>query len=405
MAKNRSRRLLAFLLTVAILTQGTWFPALADGSTAVSAPVETTADPMTTTEPVTTTEPATTTEAPIVPERAYNLFVSAKSGSSVTIRWFLQSQSATGFYIYRKDSYKKEYKQVATVPAVATTNLSYKDTKLVRGVKYTYKVLPYHVRADQSIVTDSYSNTCSYKWSFAKPVLKSAKRSGEKITLRWSKMSGVDGYEIYRSSGKSYKLAKRIKKGTTVSTQLSKISKNSDVSFKIKAYTKYNGKRIYSGYSSAVTVYSTSLQKILNKIEKLKKQYPSYSYWNHVGKSSFGSSTVTHQPCNHSLYGLRYCNYYYCPNGVLGLQCYGFAWKMSDLIYGKDAKYKSHTSFAKSQVGDVIRYNGHSVIIIEKHKDYIKVGECNIGGTCMILWGRKVTKSELKGATYYHRYY
>lgn len=373
------------------------------GSEAVSTELTTEAIITEATEAATTQ--AVTTQEIIVPERAYNLFVADKSGSSVKISWFLQNMSADGFYIYRKDNYKTSYKKVGEVASGNTLSLFYTDSNLVRGVKYTYKVLPYHVKADQSIVTDSYSNTCSYKWSYAKPVIKSAKRSGRTITIRWSKISGASGYEIYRSVGKGYKLAKRIKKGTATSVKLTKQSKNTDMVFKIKAYSKYNGKRIYSGYSDTFTVYSTGVQKVLNKIAKLKKQYPSYYYWNHVGQTSFSSSTITRNPCNHSVYGLRQCNYYYCPNGVLGLQCYGFAWKMSDLIYGRDAKYKSHNSFANAKVGDVIRYSGHSVIIIEKHKSYIKVGECNIGGTCMILWGRKVTKSELKGATYFHRYY
>ena len=72
----------------------------------------------------------------------------------------------------------------------------------------------------------------------------------------------------------------------------------------------------------------------------------------------------------------------------------------------RNAKIKNHKSFAKAKVGDVVRCNNtHSVIIIEKHDDYVKVGECNIGDTCMIYWGRKMTKKELKGAVYSHRYY
>jgi len=339
-----------------------------------------------------------------VAEQIYNLYVSAPSGSTIQLSWFVQNQSASGFYVYRKGTGDTAYALVGTVAAQMAPQFQFQDSSLARGVKYTYKILPYHVQADQSIVTDAFSSTCSYRWSFDKPVIRSAKRKNQKVTLRWSKMTGVSGYEIYRSTGKTYKKVKTITKQSVNSAVLKKVTTKKDISFKIRAYTKYNGKKLYSKYSAVTTIYSDSAKKIQAKIAKLKKQYPSFYYWNHMGKTSFSSSTITRIPCNHSVYGLRYCNYYYCPNGVLGLQCYGFAWKMSDLIYGRDAEYTSHKSFYKAKVGDVIRYSEHSVIIIEKKKDYIRVGECNIGGTCMILWGRKVTRSELKGAVYYHRY-
>ncbi len=88
---------------------------------------------------------------------------------------------------------------------------------------------------------------------------------------------------------------------------------------------------------------------------------------------------------------------------MLGFQCYGFAWKMSDLIYGRKAKIEKFKSFSKCGMGDVIRYSGHSVIVMEKHKNYILVGECNYGNTCMIRWGRRVPKADLRGATYSRR--
>ena len=41
---------------------------------------------------------------------------------------------------------------------------------------------------------------------------------------------------------------------------------------------------------------------------------------------------------------------------------------------------------------------------VEKHVGYIIVAEANYGHTCMIKWGRKISKSALNGATYYTRY-
>ena len=76
----------------------------------------------------------------------------------------------------------------------------------------------------------------------------------------------------------------------------------------------------------------------------------------------------------------------------------------NDLLYGRSAKIKNFTSYAKCKPGDVVRYSGHSVIITEKHGGYVVVGECNYGNTCLIKWGRKVSSAELAGAVYSRRY-
>ena len=95
---------------------------------------------------------------------------------------------------------------------------------------------------------------------------------------------------------------------------------------------------------------------------------------------------TTKYPCNHngSQNGIAStCNYYHGRDNVLGYQCWGYASLLSDKLFGK-AKIKSHNSFNKAKVGDHVRYGGHSVLIIAKHKDYIEVTECNIGNTCII---------------------
>ena len=173
----------------------------------------------------------------------------------------------------------------------------------------------------------------------------------------------------------------------------------------MRAFVIYSGNSAYGSYSEEKLIYSSMNQRIAKKFKQLQKLYPDGRYWNHVGKAKYNSTTTTNKPCMHSTYDdISTCNHYSCPNGILGFQCYGFAWKMSDLIFGRNAKIKNFKSFAKSKMGDVIRYSGHSVIIVEKHKNYIVARECNYGNTCIIKWGRRIYKSELKNATYSTRY-
>lgn len=49
--------------------------------------------------------------------------------------------------------------------------------------------------------------------------------------------------------------------------------------------------------------------------------------------------------------------------------------------------------------GDIIRFDGHSVIIVEKHDDYVTIAEGNYGGK--VKWGRKLTKTGIENSAKY----
>lgn len=334
-----------------------------------------------------------------------NAYIAKYTSSSITFSWYSGGNN-DGFYVYRKCQYDEKLVQIGTVKNVQYSTHTFKDTNFKRGFSFGYYIVPYFVDATTGDITTKGGVSTTFKATLNSPKSLSIKRNGKKATLSWKKTGGADGYEIYRkNAGGSYKKVKTIQSGSTLKWTAKGISKSSTTKFKVRAFSKYGNNYSYSSYSTEKMIYSISTQKIANKIKKLKKKYPSGKYWNHVGKKKYSSSTITNKPCNHYKKNrLSTCNHYNCPNGVIGYQCYGFAWKMSDLIYGKTAKYKNFRSFKKCKMGDVIRYSGHSVIITEKHKDYVVVGECNIGGTCIISWGRKIYKSSLKGAVYSRRY-
>lgn len=49
--------------------------------------------------------------------------------------------------------------------------------------------------------------------------------------------------------------------------------------------------------------------------------------------------------------------------------------------------------------GDIIRFDGHSVIIVEKHDDYVTIAEGNYGGK--VKWGREITKAGIENSAKY----
>ena len=87
--------------------------------------------------------------------------------------------------------------------------------------------------------------------------LKTTSRTNSSITLSWKKISGVSGYEIYRSTSKN----KNYKKIATINNSKntfkdSSLSKNKTYYYKVRAYKTSNGKKVYGSYSSVKSMSS-----------------------------------------------------------------------------------------------------------------------------------------------------
>ncbi|MDY2679965.1 MAG: hypothetical protein SOV50_04880, partial [Lentihominibacter sp.] len=71
----------------------------------------------------------------------------------------------------------------------------------------------------------------------------------KKVTVSWNKISGANGYKLYRATSRSgsYKLVK-----TTSSTSFTdrSLKKGKKYYYKLKAYRKVDGKLKYSSYSA-----------------------------------------------------------------------------------------------------------------------------------------------------------
>ncbi len=146
--------------------------------------------------------------------------------------------------------------------------------KVAAGVedsKYTY-FLSYSKKVSNSMIyvvqVRSYATICGKKyygdWSdkcycFTQPRLKSAKVSGNKLVVKWGKVTGATGYEIYVSTNpkKGYKKVKTVGKNASSAT----IAK-----FKKK---KFSGKKSY--YVYVLTV---------KKVGKHKNTSGRVYYWN-----------------------------------------------------------------------------------------------------------------------------
>lgn len=75
----------------------------------------------------------------------------------------------------------------------------------------------------------------------SKVVQRSASAGETTVKLKWKKVKGAKGYQIYRkkASSKKYKLVKTISKGKTLSYTDNNLKKNTKYNYKIRAYKTY----------------------------------------------------------------------------------------------------------------------------------------------------------------------
>lgn len=92
----------------------------------------------------------------------------------------------------------------------------------------------------------------------AKTKLKSAKRKGKKIVLKWKGVEDAQGYVVYRSKkkGGGYKAVKTVKKGSVCSftNKAKKLKKNKKYYYKVRVYKTVLGKKYYSSFSNVKAV-------------------------------------------------------------------------------------------------------------------------------------------------------
>lgn len=169
------------------------------------------------------------------------------SYKSIDLTW-KSVNDASGYEIYRSTSESGKYIKEKTIEKSST--LSYKDTKATTGKTYYYKIRAYK-NVNGKKVYSSYSKVVSAKASLTTPTVTLTSGS-KKATVKWKKVSGANGYEIYRATTKNgkYTNIKTIKNNSTTSYTNSKLASKKGYYYKVRAYINVNGKKVYSSYSS-----------------------------------------------------------------------------------------------------------------------------------------------------------
>lgn len=161
---------------------------------------------------------------------------SANTSSSNTITW-KSMNGVSGYSVYQWIGTTDSYRKLGDNAYPYYTN-SGKSS----GTMYTYRVKAYYVSDNvMQYSKPAQVVTCTLP---ANVTVKTAKRSGSKISLAWNKVSKATGYEIYVKSGRSWK-----KLATTSGKSYTAKNMSGTKTFKIRAYRKYNGVNYYGAYT------------------------------------------------------------------------------------------------------------------------------------------------------------
>ena len=156
----------------------------------------------------------------------------------VKITWG-KVKGGDSYRVYRKTS-KSDW------TCIATTSKSYYTDKTAKsGTKYYYAVKARNEEGNSSL-----SSSLS-KLYLSDPTLKTPSSTKSGVKLTWSKVSGSEGYMVYRKTGTgSYSRIATVKGSTKVTYTDKSAKKGKKYTYRVKAYKS----KTYSAYSNTKTI-------------------------------------------------------------------------------------------------------------------------------------------------------
>lgn len=151
---------------------------------------------------------------------------------------------ASGYNVYFKKASAKNYTSLGS-----TTKLSFVKKNLADGVKYNFKVVPYHVKNGVK-TKGKYGRVASIYTLKKVTTPKINKVNSKKIKVSWTNIQGETGYQISRTLKKKGTNIVSTYATTTGKTKTLKTVKNKTYYYKVRAYKTVNGKKIFGPWSN-----------------------------------------------------------------------------------------------------------------------------------------------------------
>ena len=161
---------------------------------------------------------------------------------TTTLTWS-KCTGATKYRVYRKTS--TGWKIIATVEG-----LSYNVKAMKPNTSYTFAVKPCIDYDSKEIWASSYTTVTIKTPLLDAPALRVASTAKGRATLAWGDVSGETGYQVYYSTSKSsgYKKLSNYS-ADTIKVYKTGLESGKTYYFKVRSYTKVDGKYVYSSYS------------------------------------------------------------------------------------------------------------------------------------------------------------
>ncbi|MFP3155166.1 CAP domain-containing protein [Lachnospiraceae bacterium ZAX-1] len=171
------------------------------------------------------------------------LQISVQTTTSITLKWS-KGNSAQGYHVYRASSKNGIYTKVKDIVAASTT--TYKDSKLKSATAYYYQIIPYGADGKEIPKNASVIVGTSTKPETPKIALKAGSKSA---TATWNKVTGANGYELYRATSKKGTYTK-VKAGNITKYTNKKLKAKTTYYYKVRAYKNVDGKKVHGAYSA-----------------------------------------------------------------------------------------------------------------------------------------------------------
>ena len=219
--------------------------------------------------------------------------------SGVTVKWE-KVTGAEGYYVYRKSG-SGNWKKIGSVNSGST--VSYSDKTASSGTTYTYTV-----RAYSNSTMSGYDATGKSIKYLAKPNLSGAINGVSGVTVKWEKVTGAEGYYVYRKSGSgNWKKIGSVSSGSTVSYSDKTASSGTTYTYTVRAYSnstmsgydatgksvKYLVKPTLSNVINAKSGITVKWGKVTGAVGYYVYRKTSGSSWKKIGTVT-GGSTVSY---------------------------------------------------------------------------------------------------------------
>ena len=156
--------------------------------------------------------------------------VSVKNGNEyITFKWE-KIAAADGYYVYRKKGNATSWTKVKTITSPST--VSYVDTSVSSGTKYTYTV-----RAYDGSDTSGRNATGLSRVYLSIPKMQTTDGTASSVKVCWEKVSGAKGYYVYRkNTGGSWNKIGTVSSGDTLSYTDKTASASTAYYYRVKAF-------------------------------------------------------------------------------------------------------------------------------------------------------------------------